>query len=187
MRISHPLPTGKGIFVSAVSSSRQASESPRRIAWCIAAIVTAFLAAGTPAHAANVSATLHVDLVQYDAGATVADCQVSVPEEADGVAVLDAAKAAGCIDTYETTPTAYGRYLNCINGICAQAVNPVPNSYWGIGTFWQMRENGDETGYGIDDFEAQSGDELSFTYLTWTYLPTPPEVPEIPEVPPSPY
>lgn len=196
-RISHPLPDGKGFFVSAALPSRPARRSSRRrVVSCVVGVVAAFLAVGISARAdGNVSVTLHVDLAQYGTGATLAECDVSVPEEADGIAVLNAAEAQGCIDSWTPKEFPFGTYVECINDICAHEIFIVDRSA-GAGTYWAMRENGDYTLYGVDGFEAQAGDELSFTYETWGLTPLPsdpgeaiPDLEEVtpPEVPSLPY
>lgn len=101
-----------------------------------------------------VNATLRVSHYQYSN--VVKDCAVSVPEGSSGIAVLSAAVSSGCISSYVAVETSFGNYISCIDGLCEQAV-----------LYWAMRENCQFTDYGVDDFHADEGDELSFTYETW--------------------
>lgn len=94
---------------------------------------------------------------------TGAACTVSVPAGASGVAVLDAALANLCIAEYSL------RYFTCC-GNFVYSINFVPGPVDGdpLGTtFWMMFENGAATGYGVDGFSADPGDELVFAYAAW--------------------
>lgn len=129
----------------------------------ISAFLVVALAAAAPGHAGNVSIKLRIANPTYFTPTAV--CPVTVAENSDGATVLGAAKTSGCIQSYVLTTYSFGRFLSCINNICGDAVN-----------FWAMRENYNvanartpvcpSTDYGIDDFRAAGGDELSFTYET---------------------
>lgn len=120
-----------------------------------------------PAHAAGV--TLEVSAANH--AAVVKSCPVTVSDGANGIAVLNAAKASGCISGYTTrTFPGIGRYVACIDGIC-QATDGVAPETDGFATYWEMRENGSFTSYGIDGFTADAGDRLTLTYTNFaTFL-----------------
>jgi hypothetical protein len=109
-----------------------------------------------PAHAANVSVSLNVDLGYPPATANKDACSVSVAEGANGLAVLDAAKAKGCISAYETVVFSGKHYVSSIDGI-AQVAD-------GLVTYWRMTVNGAYVCYGADDFVAAGGKGLEFAY-----------------------
>lgn len=122
--------------------------------------------ATTPAHAA-VTVTFGLSAGTY--APTGAACALSVPAGADGLAVLDAAKAKGCIASYKAVgPGQFGYYIACINEVCGDETSGMYATYWG------MYENGVATGYGVSDFRAAPGDDLTFAYTTWAgcLLPT---------------
>ncbi len=112
-----------------------------------------------PAHAVNVtvgfgiSVGTHLPTGQF--------CPVDVPAGANGLAVMDAAVAAGCIESYETEVYPFGAYVRCINRVCAAPPEAL------FLTYWHMYENGVSTSYGVSDFVASSGDQLVFAYTTW--------------------
>lgn len=130
---------------------------------CIAAacLVAAMLGGAPPAAASDVSVVLTAagpGPVTHSGGQAATACPLTVAENADGVAVLDAAVAAGCIGSYSTvTFGEFGRFLDCIDGVCAGG-DPAGAGCW----FWAMHENGLPTAYGVDGFRAADGDVLSF-------------------------
>jgi hypothetical protein len=137
-----PRPAGRGASVWA-----------RRLA---AVAVLAVAMAQGPASAAPVTVRFGISV-----GAPTplsAFCPVRVPAGADGLAVLDAARARRCILSYraEYYP-GLGHYIRCIDGICA-IDRPVFLAYWA------MFENGRYTSYGVDGFRANAGDRLVFVY-----------------------
>lgn len=90
------------------------------------------------------------------------NCPVSVAHGVDGIAVLDAAKATGCITSYTTIEyPGLGTFVRCIDQRCGDGPQ---NQYL---RYWAMRENCIYTSYGVDGFRADAGDELSFTYEPW--------------------
>ena len=94
---------------------------------------------------------------------TAAACTVQVPSGADGVAVLGAAVAKGCIVSYQVTSTAYGPYLKCVNEICDVAD--------GLVTFWAVFDSSPfPAPYGVGGFRADEGDELTVAYTNWVIL-----------------
>jgi hypothetical protein len=124
----------------------------------VALVASAFAAA--PAHAATVPVTFGISAVTY--APTAALCELSVPAGADGLVVLDAAVDAGCITSYHAQgPTQFGYFVDCINEICGETATGMYLTYWG------MYENGVTTTYGVSDFRAAAGDELTFAYTTW--------------------
>lgn len=89
-------------------------------------------------------------------------CPVSVAHGSNGIALLDAAKSAGCISSYSTiTYPGFGTFISCINQRCGDEAE---NLYL---RYWAMRENCAYTSYGVDGFRADPGDELSFTFEPW--------------------
>lgn len=123
------------------------------------ALTGIFMAASIPA-GASAAVTLRVSL--GDRSVAKAVCSVAVAEGADGVAVLDAAVAGGCIKSYKIEDFGWGDYLACVDGVCEQP-----------GTYWAMYENRVYTSYGIREFYADPGDELWFNYEQYITCLTP--------------
>jgi hypothetical protein len=123
-------------------------------------IVGAF---ATPAHAATVAVTLKI--AQYDYVAGTVSCDVSVGQGAGGLAVLDAARAKGCIVSYKTQLFGEAHFVSCIDDgtVGEECADPAPT----YARYWDMRVNCTVTMYGVDDYKAHAGDELSFTYETY--------------------
>lgn len=125
-------------------------------------LTIAALAAGTAfapaAHATNVTVTFGLSVGTYLP--TGGACTLSVPSGADGVTVLEAAKTAHCIVSYQTVSFGFGRFVTCIDEVCGQSLGA-------DGTYWNMYENGVSTTYGVDDFVANNGDELEFAYQAY--------------------
>ncbi len=149
-RVSDPLPNGKGSFVTG-----------RLIVAALVCSTALFVSA--PAHAANVSVTLRVSPVTSASPVELTSCAVSVPESSDGIAVLDAAKASGCIDSYKATSYSFGTFVTCIDGLCAiaEGTDSLADS---LVTFWMMSVNKATTSYGVDAYHAKAGDVLEFSY-----------------------
>lgn len=131
----------------------------------VALLAASFVAA--PGHAANVDVTLRVATGHYYNPTAI--CRLSVPENSDGIVVLDAAKVTGCIQSYVAVLyPPYGYFIDCIDGTCTESSPPY--------RYWSMRENVNAAGvrspvcpptdYGVSGFRANHGDELSFTYET---------------------
>ncbi len=134
-----------------------------RIRLLTAALVAAGAATtAAPAHAAGVN--VHLGLSAGTWAPTGAACNLFVEAGADGTAVLDAAVAAHCIVSYRATATSFGTYIECIDEVCA--VPAASNA----GTYWSMFENGSETGYGVDGFAADEGDDLTFAYTGYPFV-----------------
>lgn len=138
-----------------------------------AAILVAALAGGAPARAGNVTVTLKIGYGAYEAA--LRSCTLSVPENANGITVLNRAKAALCIVDYKTDTYSFGQFVQCIDGVCGNpwraALDEDPclsSSTCLFGPmYWNMRENGTSTDYGVSEFRAAQGDELAFVYTTW--------------------
>ncbi|MFN2614701.1 MAG: hypothetical protein ABR552_07805 [Actinomycetota bacterium] len=120
--------------------------------------VIAVAATVAPAHASNVTVTLSVGAVKY--GSTISDCALSVPAGADGVVVLDAAVAKGCISSYHVQHYTFGNFVDCIDGVCGDP-SPVFATYWG--EYW----DGSAASLGVDSFRAGTQHDLGFSYVTW--------------------
>jgi hypothetical protein len=126
----------------------------------LAAAVTAALA--TPAHAASVPVSLALSAGTH--APTGAACALSVPAGANGLAVLDAAVAQGCLVSYDTvTYPGFGTFVTCLDEVCGNAGTGT------VGTYWNMYENGASTWYGVDGFVADAGDELGFAYQAFCF------------------
>lgn len=104
----------------------------------------------------TVSVTLRISVGEPTASPQYKACGVTVAAGDDGVDVLEAAKVSGCISGYTVTPSTFGNYVSCIDGVCEA-----------VATYWRMTENGSLTSYGVDDFQANAGDVLGFSYTQW--------------------
>lgn len=148
MRISRctPLRLRRGFFIAAT----------------LLVVATAVGALPAGAASSTVPVTLRISAAEPATTAELATCTMTVADGADGITVLDAAVTAGCIDSYETqTYAGIGTFVRCIDGLCG-----APDEALNL-TYWRMTENGSLTAYGVDDFTAESGDELGFSYTTW--------------------
>ena len=116
-----------------------------------------------PAHANDVTVTFGVSAGTYVP--TSAACPLTVAAGANGVDVLEAAVAKGCITSYQTVAFEFGTFVSCIDDVCGQTVAAPPVA--SAGTYWNMYENGVSTWYGVDGFSAEDGDELAFAYTGW--------------------
>lgn len=127
--------------------------------WARVFAVALAVMAVSPARAAtNVTVTLQVDLGYAPAAVEHATCSVSVPDQSPGLAVLDAAKAKGCIGSYQALTFGAGKhYISCIDDICQQGA--------GLATFWRMTVNDAYACYGVDDFRSTNGKTLAFGYV----------------------
>lgn len=133
-----------------------------------AAVVTAAVSAVavlggavTPAQAQDVTVKFGVSAGYW--APTGAICPVSVAPGADGVAVLNAALAKGCITSYDTVSFGGKPFLSCLDGVCQQAD--------GLVTFWAMFDSSPVPAeYGLAEFRADEGDELVFAYTNFAVL-----------------
>lgn len=122
-----------------------------------------------PAHAANVTVLVSV-VYTRDPGphqASGAACAVSVAENADGLAVLSAAKSAGCIRSYTTiTFPGFGTFIDCISDVCG--VEDPDDFYW----YWGIHLNLVPTAFGVDGYRAHNADHLMFLYQVFPPIPS---------------
>ncbi len=136
----------------------------RSVVACVA--LAASLAAGPPAQATSstvvFSAAFGPSVATHTADSPAAACEVTVAGGADGAAVLDAAMASGCIDSYTVNSFDFGTFLHCIDGVCGDA-DPLGAGCW----YWAMHLNGMPTEYGLDGYRAADGDVLSFVFLPY--------------------
>jgi hypothetical protein len=151
-RFSAPLPKGKGLLFGG-----------RLHTATFAVLMSAIALTAIPAHAANVSVTLRISPAAPASPVEIKSCAVSVPALADGIAVLDAAKASHCIDSYETVQFGEGAFITCIDDLCG-----LPNGT-GLGvdsliTFWMMSVNKTIVNYGVNQYRAHASDVLEFSY-----------------------
>lgn len=93
-------------------------------------------------------------------------CPLSVPALSDGITVLEAAKAAGCIESYKTTSFGDGTYVKCINDVCGPPESTA-GDLWMVPTYWAIYENGAYSDVGVDGLRAHAGDEFVFAYEQW--------------------
>lgn len=134
----------------------------------VVALATAatLVTGGLPASAANSSITLAVvgtGPVTHGTGQAAVKCDLAVPTGADGLAVLESAKASGCIQSYEVVEyPGFGFFLNCIDTVCGGA-DPLPVACW----YWALHLNGAPTEYGLDGYRAASGDVVTFLYAPY--------------------
>ena len=156
-----PLPLRKGLLFHGVLFRGLA-----------AALVIAAGFATTGAHAAgNVGVTLRISTLTY-ANADKS-CAVSVPAGSNGIAVLSAATASHCISGYTLQSFTGGHFLDCVDdGVNGNRCGDPAPSYL---RYWAMRLQCTATAYGVDDYKAVAGDELTFSYeVSWAYgVPTP--------------
>lgn len=146
LRISRPLSNHKGLSV------------PKRF-FSLALIVLASLAT-VPASAANVTVGFGLSAGAY--APTEVACQLSVPANANGIAVLDAAVAQNCIVSYETkTFAGFGSFVSCVDEVCGDEAT-------GFGlTYWKYYKNGVPATSGIDNFRAAAGSSIVLSFTTW--------------------
>lgn len=99
-------------------------------------------------------------------GQALADrCQLTLPAGADGVAVLDAAVAAGCIDGYTLTPFGNDVFLECVDGagpkpeICTVCPPPFLAC-----AYWALYYDGFYASEGLRGFHAGEERELGLSF-----------------------
>jgi hypothetical protein len=120
------------------------------------------LGATTPAQASDVTVRFALSAGTY--APTGAACELSVPEGASGLAVLDAAVARACIVSYATESyPEFGTFVTCIDFVCGQALTATH------GTYWNMYDGGGSASYGVDGFVATDGAELGFAYQVYCF------------------
>lgn len=132
------------------------------------ALVAAVVAGASPAAAANVTVTLRLSAGAY--AAAFETCNVSVVAGGNGRAVLSAAVASGCIDSYQTSFG--GAYLTCVDPGAAELCELGS----GLVTFWAVYEDGVMSD-GIAAFRAAAGKELGLSYTNFLTCPQYPNCP----------
>lgn len=125
-----------------------------------ASSLVASLLLAAPSDAAT-PVTVEFGLSAGTATPTGAACPVTVPEGANGLAVLDAAVAKRCIVSYKAETYSFGAFISCINEVCGAP----PEALWL--TYWEMAVDGVCSTYGVSDFRAAEGKQLTFSYTTW--------------------
>jgi len=132
----------------------------------VASVALAGLFASVSAHAASVPVHLKVSIGEpATTAAVIADCPVTVAAGANGVAVLDAAKATGCISSYELRSfSGLGHYVSCVDGVCQTTNLGSPGDADGLVSYWRYAKNGAFSDVGVDGFNAKSGDVLGLSY-----------------------
>ena len=118
--------------------------------------------AAAPARAATVTVDLQLSALTLNQAGAHTICPVQVAAGANGLAVLDAAKAAGCIVSYTTAFG--GAFVDCINEVCSQYLAASVAGARTAGTYWAMYLNGGYTTFGVADYTASNGDALLFDY-----------------------
>lgn len=132
----------------------------RKLALVLLVVCITTVAPARPASAST--ATVHLD-VDAATAVPLADCDVTVPVDANGIAVLDQALADGCIDSYESVTFAgIGEKVICINDICetpAETLNALT---------WIIYVDGSPSDLGVSDLRfPQHGSTLEFSYEPW--------------------
>ena len=126
--------------------------------------VLCLLALGAPsaagADADTVTVTLEVTYGNHLAPA-VKSCDVTVPVGSTAADVLDAAQASGCIGSWSGTTYSFGRFVDCIDGLCGQNFADL------VGTFWGFYVNERASPVGIDARAVAEGDVVEFAYADW--------------------
>ena len=123
------------------------------------------------AHPADATATVDDGYVTVNFGLragswwvsdTSAACQLSVVLDADGVEVLDAAVAKGCIASYETETWNWHPsrpiWVRCINDVCNRR-DHLPSSSSSSSSTWESSEP-------LSHFRAVNDSELVVSYIT---------------------
>ncbi|HVL47803.1 MAG TPA: hypothetical protein VM889_04530 [Candidatus Thermoplasmatota archaeon] len=108
-------------------------------------------------------------------------CDVVVRKGSDGGVILDAAVAAGCLESWTWCRDAgNGRFVTSLDGRYGDGRHdangdPCPSVFApgkGVGTgltlvFWSIHLNGEPAASGIDGYAAAEGDVYEFEYTTW--------------------
>lgn len=123
----------------------------------LAGALVAVAALGSlPAHAGTVTVKFGLSAGAY---APSEVCAVSVPADSNGIAVLDAAKAAHCIVSYVVE----GGLVACIDEVCGWPREPYSTAH----LYWAMFLNGGYAQVGVEDYQAAAEDRLGFSYTRW--------------------
>lgn len=84
-------------------------------------------------------------------------CSVTVADGTNVGGLLDAAVAAGCLESWEAASfPGFGRYVTSIDGIPETAA-----------TYWAFYVDGAYSDYGIDDTTVLDGHTYEFQYEQW--------------------
>lgn len=136
-----------------------------------AALVTA-LAAPFAQGNADVAITVWIDAVPTGGSALADRCTVNVPAGADGFAVLEAARVAGCADGY----TFVGGFLDCVDGAGAKPnlCTACPPPYLAC-AYWALWVDGKYADEGLAGFSAGENRDLGVAFELWpaTMIPAP--------------
>lgn len=119
------------------------------------------LAVLAPLTAAAPAATLVVDAdgLLGPANGFSATCAVDAAQTLGQA--IDQALAAGCLDSVDSTAYPFGRYIDCINGLC----NDFGSAPLGAdGRFWIIYENQQSAASGMDDLAVDAGDVFHVSY-----------------------
>ena len=126
-----------------------------------AALAAAPLVTG-PAAQADGNVTVNFGLAAGTHAPTGAACPVSVPAGSNGLTVLDAAVAKGCIVSYsKVDDPSFGAFVTCINEVCGAPAEALYLTYWGLYV------DGAESQVGVSSYGAENGDEMVFSYTSW--------------------
>lgn len=121
----------------------------------------------------NAGASQNLDPGQTSALPGTAECDVQVPEGADGGVVLDQAVADLCILEWDyQNYDCCGRFVTSIDGLRADGFTCLlwAEDVADVCDWWEHHVNGTAVSYGIDGYSAQDGDTVR-----WEYRNTPPE------------
>lgn len=135
----------------------------RKFILTVAVAALATLGLALPAQGSTANVHLDVDLV---GAVAIADCDLTVPDGSNGIALLDEALDTGCIDSYETRDFgALGDQVTCINDICQ-----TPDETLNI-LFWGLYVNCSFSPVGVSFLSLSDGDVVEFSYETWVTFP----------------
>ncbi len=147
----------------------------RKIFVSVIAALALFGVSVPSAQAADITVQLDVTLFGT---ADVADCDLTVADGADGIALLDEAVDDDDCDvtSYQTsTHPMFGTGVDCINRICGvpsfcvagECVDDGQPPLWGLVTFWGILEDGAPSGSGIEGLSLEDGDDIGLDYTNF--------------------
>ena len=134
----------------------------RKLALLVLAVCIDLVVPARPAAAAT---TVHLE-VAVAAAVPIASCDVSVPDGANGLAVLDQAVTTGCIDDYDSVPfSGLGEKVTCIT----KTVELCETSDETLNALtWIIYVDGELADLGVSSLSFPThGTSLTFSYEPW--------------------
>jgi hypothetical protein len=136
------------------------------VATIVAATIAAPLGGIARAETSRVVVAFRVRLGFYETGHTTNECKVKVPRSANGIAVLKAAKRAGCIDSYVLARDEEGTRAGCINGVCEMRDLYMPDAPTYSYATWDIWYPGSHHyRQRLEGFRAATAKTLMFHYV----------------------